>query len=150
MIGSRRKLQSGSAIDFRSDPRQAAERIPDALRYTYQTPADNYTQAYGEITNKLKDDGYSLIFCRNSWSDPEYKGINTRWKTTQGQIFEVQFHTPESFEAKQLTHGAYEVAEPMMSRQERYELKEFQKATSARIPMPANITRIENYRREGD
>jgi hypothetical protein len=41
----------------------------------------------------------------NYWGDPEYKGINTRWITRQGQRFEVQFHTPESFHAKQqVTH----------------------------------------------
>jgi hypothetical protein len=45
----------------------------------------------------------------NHWADPEYKGINTRWITQQGQRFEVQFHTPESFHAKEiLTHKAYE------------------------------------------
>ena len=39
----------------------------------------------------------------------EYKGINTRWVTQEGQRFEVQFHTSESFHAKQnVTHDAYE------------------------------------------
>jgi hypothetical protein len=139
------------AIDFRSDPRQAAERIPDALRYTYEMPAESYTRAYDEITDKLKNDGHELIYCRNSWSDQEYKGVNTRWRTTHGQIFEVQFHTPESFAAKQLTHGAYErLRNPTTSRQERYELKAFQQEVSAKIPTPVDVGRIENYRREGD
>ncbi len=139
------------AIDHRGDPRQAAERIPDALRYTYQIPAEKYTRGVAEISSRLKADGYNLIFCRNSWSDSEYKGINTRWRNAQGQIFEVQFHTPESFEAKQLTHGAYErLRNPTTSRRERYELKEFQRAVSAGIPMPPDVVSVQNYRREGE
>ena len=50
-----------------------------------------------------------MYLSRNSWGNLEYKGINTRWVTQEGQRFEVQFHTPESFHAKQnITHEAYE------------------------------------------
>ncbi len=39
----------------------------------------------------------------------EYRGINSQWRDSQtGHRFEVQFHTVPSFEAKQVTHGAYE------------------------------------------
>ena len=39
----------------------------------------------------------------------KYKGINSQWiEPDSGQRFEVQFHTRISFEAKQLTHPAYE------------------------------------------
>ena len=41
----------------------------------------------------------------------QYKGINSQWIDPEsGQRFEVQFHTRISFEAKQLTHDAYETA----------------------------------------
>jgi hypothetical protein len=46
---------------------------------------------------------------RNSWANEEYKGINSRWRVPNtGQLFEVQFHTQVSFEAKEETHWAYE------------------------------------------
>ena len=46
-----------------------------------------------------------MIYSKNHWrDDPEYKGINTRWITPEGQRFEVQFHTAESFHAKQQSH----------------------------------------------
>ena len=41
-----------------------------------------------------------MYYSKNYWADPEYKGINTRWLTAEGQRFEVQFHTPDSFHAK--------------------------------------------------
>ena len=44
------------------------------------------------------------------WDGDEYKGINSRWRdrVATGQAFEVQFHTPESWDAKQKTHDTYE------------------------------------------
>ena len=63
----------------------------------------------GDITNfRLNGEnlGYEMCQSRNSWDDAEYKGINTRWVTEGGQRFEVQFHTPESFHARQyVTHA---------------------------------------------
>jgi hypothetical protein len=48
-----------------------------------------------------------VYYSKNYWTDAEYKGINTRWVTAEGQRFEVQFHTPDSFHAKhQVTHLA--------------------------------------------
>lgn len=138
------------AAEFREDPTRAAESIPDALRYTYQIPADEYTQGYYELTEKLADDGYEMVFSRNSWDTPVYKGVNTRWKTPGGQLFEVQFHTPESFEAKQLTHAAYERRRsPQVGDLEAEMLDDFQREVSAGIPMPKNVSEIASFRREG-
>lgn len=88
---------------------------------------------------------------KNSWEDPEYKGINTRWVTPEGQRFEVQFHTPESYHAKQeVTHKAYERARnPLTSKIEIQELKEFQREVSSWIPIPRGATDIPAYGRRG-
>ena len=54
---------------------------------------------------RLESCGHKMYQSKNSWGEVEYKGINTRWVTQEGQRFEVQFHTPESFHAKQnITH----------------------------------------------
>ena len=48
-----------------------------------------------------------MYYSKNYWTHPEYKGVNTRWATPDGQRFEVQFHTPDSFHAKHhVTHLA--------------------------------------------
>ena len=66
---------------------------------------ETYTQGYYDIKERLESLGYEMYQSKNSWDDAEYKGINTRWVTPEGQRFEVQFHTPESFHAKQyVTH----------------------------------------------
>jgi virulence-associated protein VapD len=126
-------------------------RIPDAVRYTYCFERENYVGGYYDIKARLESFGYELYQSTNYWTDPEYKGINTRWVTQQGQRFEVQFHTPESFHAKHdVTHIAYErIRDTTTSRAEKRELHEFQKQVSALIEVPEGATDIPNYRKEG-
>ena len=83
--------------------------MPDAIRYTFQYEEARYTQGVLADIARLKDQGFELDKLKNYWSDEQYKGINSQWiEPDTGQRFEVQFHTRISFEAKQLTHGAYE------------------------------------------
>ena len=83
--------------------------MPDAIRYTFQYQEARYTQGVLADIGRLKEQGFELDKLKNSWSDDQYKGINSQWvEPDTGQRFEVQFHTRISFEAKQLTHGAYE------------------------------------------
>ncbi len=129
---------------------EITERMPDAIRYTFQLDADRYAAGYWNIRDRLELGGSEHIMSRNSWDSPDYKGVNTRWLTPEGQVFEVQFHTPESYQAKQLTHTAYERlrTEPAPGA-ERPELEAFQEDVSARIPTPQGALAIPNFRRKG-
>jgi hypothetical protein len=89
--------------------------------------------------------------CKNFWSNQDYKGINTRWATAEGQRFEVQLHTTESFHAKQhVTHGAYErLRNPHATDSERGELEAFQREVSSRVQTPDGATDIPDFKKEG-
>jgi len=92
-----------------------------------------------------------MYYSKNWWTNPEYKGINTRWVTPDGQRFEVQFHTPDSFHAKHyVTHAAYErIRDPMISDRERMELRDFQREMSSAIRVPDGTADIHDYRKKG-
>jgi hypothetical protein len=92
-----------------------------------------------------------MYLSKNSWSSQEYKGINTRWVTSAGQRIEVQFHTSESFHAKQyVTHDAYErIRNPMISDRERRDLRDFQREVSSAIHIPDGAAEIPDYKKEG-
>src|SRR5450759_1034901 len=129
---------------------EITERMPDAIRYTFQLDADRYAAGYWNIRDRLELIGSEHIMSRNSWDDPEYKGVNTRWLSPEGQVFEVQFHTPESYQAKQLTHTAYErLRTGPAPGAERPELEAFQEDVSTRIPTPQGALAIPNFRRKG-
>ena len=74
----------------------------DVIRYTYQQSYDKLADSYYQINKELSEKGYRQIKFKNTWlvkSNP-YKGINCVYLSPNGQKFEIQFHTPESFELK--------------------------------------------------
>jgi hypothetical protein len=131
-------------------PEKAVQSINDAIRYTVQINRDDYADGYYDVSQRLQQSGYDMYYAENHWEDPQYKGVNTRWVTPEGQRFEVQFHTPESYHAKQeVTHEAYErVRNRLTTRAEVAELKAFQQEVSSWIPVPDGARDIPNYRRD--
>jgi hypothetical protein len=76
----------------------------------------------------------------------------SRWITPDGQRFEVQFHTPESFHAKQhLTHWAYEQLRNTIeniARAERLELKAFQRHVASFMKTPGRAAEIPDFKED--
>jgi hypothetical protein len=140
-----------SMKNFGRSPEQAVSRVPDTIRYTFQYKEQHYTQGVTADIARLKEQGFRLSRLRNAWSGDQYKGINSQWvEPDSDQRFEVQFHTRISFEAKQLTHGAYE---RLRTRQpdkfEQMVLEAFQKKVAADVPVPRGATGIPDYPQRG-
>jgi hypothetical protein len=131
-------------------PVEILRNVPDAIRYTFCLQPQNYAVGYYDLKERLESRGYQMYEGRNSWDAAEYKGINTRWITAEGQRFEVQFHTTESFHAKQhVTHVAYErLRTPQTTDDERAELKEFQREVSSHIQVPEGALNIPDFKKE--
>src|ERR1039457_1222292 len=144
----------GTIKDFHRSPEQAVSLVADAIRYTFQYREARYTQGVLADIARLKDQGFELDKLKNSWSDDQYKGINSQWiEPDSGQRFEVQFHTRISFEGKQLTHGAYErLRTPQPHKPDKFEqmvLEAFQKKVTAEVPVPPGADGIPDYPERG-
>jgi hypothetical protein len=125
---------------------EIARQIPDAVRYTYQLETGRYVDGYWDLCERVKQQGNEMVSSHNFWSSTQYKGINTRWRAASGQLFEIQAHTQESFEAKQLTHGAYErIRSSPPDGAERLELYAFQSEVSTKVPVPDGAHSIPDY-----
>ena len=125
--------------------------ISDAIRYTFCFESASYSDGYREVKQRLEAHGNNMVYSKNHWGDdPEYKGINTRWVAPEGQRYEVQFHTGESFHAKQqVTHGSYErLRNPLTHDDERRELRAFERDVCSSITIPEGAAAIVDYRRE--
>jgi hypothetical protein len=122
--------------------RKRAQRCCSTARYTQGVRAD---------IARLQDQGFELIKLRNSWSDDQYKGINSQWiEPDTGQRFELQFHSRISLEAKQLTHGAYErIRTRQPDEFEQMVLEAFQKKVTAAVPVPPGAADIPDYPKRG-
>jgi hypothetical protein len=133
-------------------PAQIVRDIPDAIRYTFCFEPSTYTEGCRDIKQRLETNGFRLIYSKNYWhDDAEYKGINSRWVTAEGERFEVQFHTPDSFHAKdKITHRAYErTRNPRTSDEERGELSAFQREVCSWITVPEGALDIPGHRTRG-
>lgn len=117
--------------------------IKDALRYTMEVETSQYMATYRRTVQALEGQGCTKISSRNTWATPgsaeagPYRGINESWRTPGGQVFELQFHTPESFLTKTQTHALYEELRAAGTSPARIEeLKRQMTQISDKIPVP--------------
>ncbi len=110
-----RKLREKSAIQstVRFTTTEDIARVNnDTLRYTYQLKNADYWKGIAEAKRQLRDAGYQIGRMWNAWDtsriDTGYRGVNLTIKSSQGQIFELQFHTEASLKLSKDSHRLYE------------------------------------------
>jgi hypothetical protein len=132
-----------------SSASELANEISDGIRYTFLFDAHDYIDGVKEACAVLAGDSYQLVTLANRWDGEEYKGINSRWLDIRsGQPFEVQFHTPESWDAKQKTHDAYEkIDNPVTPVGEIETLRAYQRTVTGSIKVPDRWKEIDEYRK---
>ena len=126
---------------------QALSIVPDPVRFTFTYSPDRYADGVLADVERLKEIGLEEVKLKNLWSDEQYKGINSQWRRPEtGLRIEVQFHTPASLEAKELTHKAYErIRSTDTSPTERNELEAFQRRVNALLDTPPGTTEIPDF-----
>lgn len=132
-------------------PGTHAANIHDGIRFTFLFEWDFYSDGVRETESRIAA-GHQFVGRKPNWSGREYKGINSQWRDTgSGQLFEVQFHTPESWDAKQKTHDAYEKIEcATTAPEERARLRAYQREVSASVPVPPGALDFAPYKAEDD
>jgi hypothetical protein len=128
-------------------PDDAFKLVKDAIRYTFVYSEERYTEGVYADCDRLESAGFDPVDRQTSWKEDQYKGINGRWREPDsGMLFEVQFHTQESVDAKELTHPAYErIRDPETRPDEVRELRAFQSEVCSRIKIPPRATEIPDY-----
>jgi hypothetical protein len=137
---------------------QVLSLVPDAVRSTLTYSSDRYAEGVLADVDRLKAEGFELIKLKNLWQADQYKGINSQWlRSETGTRFEMQFHTPDSLEAKELTHKAYErirsnAVLPVDEQDlvEVRDLEEFQQQVNRFVKVPPESDRIKNFPEKSD
>ncbi|WP_240163152.1 hypothetical protein [Mycolicibacterium sphagni] len=126
--------------------------LKDSVRYTLQSPSDYYAHDVEYAIGKLDSRGYDCIKFKNFWGSDGYQGINSFWSDpVSGQVFELQFHTPESFNAKMSTHVLYEEhRSPFTPAVRRDELEALQDEIFGAVPTPTSAPDIQLPREDGE
>ncbi|MGW9021272.1 VG15 protein [Leucobacter chromiiresistens] len=104
-----RKLQQ-IANELGLDPAAASGSISDALRYTMIAEPAKYADTVQTVVEKLQAAGWRTRV-KNYWNNPAtgYNGVNVALTSPDGELIELQFHTPESHRVKEgQLHQLYE------------------------------------------
>ena len=112
--------------------------IKDSIRYTMEVPAGHYTEGVQHTIEELRAKGFENVTFKNTWDSAGYKGINSTWRDpVSGQVFELQFHTADSFTAKMDGHALYEKERlPGVTPKELAAIKTEQADLFGRVPVP--------------
>ena len=124
--------------------------VKDIVRYTLGTnDAGSLVKGMEDAIDELSKLGYNTVAIKNSWEDPlnPYKGINTIVTAPNGQKFEIQYHTKESFQVKEKMHALYEkqrMIEDQFS-DEYIKLSDEMFELSNKLSKPSEIERVKSY-----
>jgi hypothetical protein len=162
MIGLEHRLKSAESLtrkiatDMANEgltEEQAAGRIADGVRYTSSFPPDKLAEGTQATLKQLESEGNKIIKLKNTWLDEtsSYKGINVQMQSPDGQVFELQFHTPESFWAKdEGTHAIFEQMRKVPKGSPEWEaLNEQQMEIARKLRVPDGIDKIKPIKKSG-
>ncbi|MFK0294410.1 ATP nucleotide 3'-pyrophosphokinase [Streptomyces sp. NPDC090442] len=142
-------LKRKIATKMKEVPGQSVESslatLNDSVRYTLQWPTGQYIHGVTVAAGMLSSWGNDTKRWSNTWGHPKgYKAVNSAWRAPRsGQVFEVQFHTPESKAAQLETHKIYEEQRlPGTPPERRRELQAQQDAIFAAVPVPAGAVQL--------
>jgi len=118
--------------------------VKDSVRYTMTFAEDGYTDGVDRAVARFQEAGFECVKFKNTWGSPAYQGINSFWRDPRtGHVFEMQFHTGESFTAKTDTHAVYEQARlPGVSAEQVRALNDRQNEIFGSVPRPPGATGI--------
>mmetsp|Transcript_84960 Transcript_84960/g.263924 ORF Transcript_84960/g.263924 Transcript_84960/m.263924 type:complete len:459 (+) Transcript_84960:28-1404(+) len=125
----------------------------DALRYTMLLPTGKYVAAVKAAISRFEEAGMTANELKNFWPGGDnYQGINDvfQLKTENSpngfMLFEIQFHTPESFKSKSDSHKFYETFRSSMDPMEK--LKNWKALCDAaqKVPVPEGVLEIPHMR----
>ena len=105
------RLKSRESYSRKIAVESESYEVNDIIRYTYIAGLNELSDKTIKALDTYRNEGYNVIKIKNTWIDDTnpYNGINTIIESENGQKFELQFHTQESFDLKNgKLHEIYE------------------------------------------
>ena len=124
--------------------REVGPTINDVLRYTMIVDDEKYARVTTQMIDALIEDGNLVYKIHNYWDSDDYRGLNMSFQKPDGILFELQFHTPDSYDAKNETHELYEIIRSdYSSDEEKTEAFEARREREMAVPVPEGALDIQ-------
>ncbi len=149
LVGLEHRLKSWESFSRKIAANPEGYEVKDIIRYTVVESPDKLTQTTLKTMEDLEKAGYKTIVVKNTWDNEAnpYKGINTFVESPEGQKFELQYHTRDSFDLKDgEMHKLYEQWRliPDPESPEAIALNDRMLQLADSLPRPENISSVEN------
>ncbi len=122
---------------------EAAKNIKDSLRYTFIIDDSDYVEMSRKITDTLIANGNTVLNFKNFWINTTnlYQGINIQLQDKNGVIFELQLHTPTSYDTKEhKAHAYYEIVRSeTATEEEKAEANKKMEEIFSLVPVPNGV-----------
>lgn len=96
------KLFDDARKKYGNDYFYASTHLYDTLRYTVILPFENHFDYLDNFLNDLLDRDYRIYRIKNRWTDDFCKGVSVVVQDPTGYAFEIQFHTQENYNIKEI------------------------------------------------
>lgn len=129
----------------------AAKGIKDIIRYTSIADDDRFTKSYQSIRFSLSDFGYSEVSCKNYFElyregKSRHKAVQCVYADSDGNRFELQFHTPASQAAKELKIPIFEARRKSgLSEERQNELEQQMTELAEKVKNPNGVFTIKSH-----
>lgn len=146
LLGFEFRIKNANSSRFMEKlKKNPAKRNGDNVRYTVKLDDDSVA-VYHKTVEELNKRGYTQISVHNYWEETgNYKGINTKWRSANGVVFEVQYHSKTNLAIKENLHKFYEIQRSSnKSDEEREEAEKAQKKISEKFRRPIGVENIKN------
>ncbi|WP_446644020.1 XopAD/skwp family type III secretion system effector [Xanthomonas citri pv. bilvae] len=163
LAGTQHQLKSYSSLQEKFMQRvvlkkqsleEAAAGVNDALRYSVVLEPQDFTAGLRAVLAALDDRGHARVKLTNQFTayPPSFKAINVTLRSPAGALWEIQFHTPETFALKERFHDLYKRAHALAvggaSRAEQRTLQAPALEAFKRVASPPGCEEIDDWQEE--
>ncbi|APP00702.1 type III secretion system effector XopAD [Xanthomonas perforans] len=163
LAGTQHQLKSYGSLQDKLKQRMALKKQPldeaaasvnDALRYSVVLEPQGFTAGLRATLAALDDQGHARVKLTNQFTDypPVFKAINVTLRSPEGALWEIQFHTPETFALKERFHDLYKRAHALAlggaSRSEQRKLQAPALEAFKRVASPPECEEIDDWQEE--
>lgn len=147
-------MLDAKALGIERSAEDAFNAMNDIARFTVITNEDDMVDKFIDFLNIQKKKGYRVVNIKNKWVDragkpfrDNYHGLHLIMKAPNGLTYETQFHTNESFDAKQnKTHDDYEIWRKSETPDDvKAECQERMCKVWDNVKAPKDMNKIKNY-----
>lgn len=144
------KISRSILKDSELDKSHILQTLKDVIRYTEICDHSDIINVTKKTIQNMEEKGYILSELKNYYADPypdtEYMGVHLNFISPYGQEFELQVHSPESFDVKQKGHELYEKIRVCTLQQEKETFKKEIVNIHQSIPKAPNYEELKDYK----